>query len=350
VAASSLFSVADADGDAMTAYQFWDDVNGGGYWRLEGVQQAAGQNIDVAGADLGNLDYVGGANAGTEQVWVRANDGLGWGAWKNWLMSTEGGMLRGGLGPDTLEGEAGPTVLEGGAGNDTLSDTEGNNLLSGNEGDDSLSGGAGNDLLAGGAGNDTLNTGAGANLIAFNAGGGLDAVYSEAGAANTLSFGGGIGYSDISLSKDGNDLIVNAGAGEGVVLKDWYAGKDNVLNLQIVLDASDEFDATSSDALYNRKVQSFDFRGLVSEFDAALAQSPGLTSWQVTNALLQFHLSGADDAALGGDLAYWYGKNGGFAGISLAAAQQVIGAAGFGSDAQSLRPFSGLQEGFVKLA
>jgi hypothetical protein len=40
---------------------------------------------------------------------------------------------------------------------------------------------------------------------------------------------------------------------------------------------------------------------------ALLAASPGLTSWAVTNALLQFHLSGADDAALGGDLAYWYG-------------------------------------------
>jgi hypothetical protein len=89
---------------------------------------------------------------------------------------------------------------------------------------------------------------------------------------------------------------------------------------------------------------------MVAEFDDALAQSPGLTSWAVTNALLQFHLSGADDAAIGGDLAYWYGKNNGFTGISLAAAQQVIGAAGFGSDAQSLQPFSGLQEGYVKLA
>jgi hypothetical protein len=88
----------------------------------------------------------------------------------------------------------------------------------------------------------------------------------------------------------------------------------------------------------------------VSQFDQALAQSPGLTSWAVTNALLQFHLSGADDMALGGDLAYWYGKNGGFTGISLQAAQQVIGASGFGSDEQTLRPFSGLQDGFVKLA
>lgn len=34
-------------------------------------------------------------------------------------------------------------------------------------------------------------------------------------------------------------------------------------------------------------------------------KSPGFTSWDVTNALLQFHLSGADDFALGGDLAYW---------------------------------------------
>jgi hypothetical protein len=82
---------------------------------------------------------------------------------------------------------------------------------------------------------------------------------------------------------------------------------------------------------------------------SASKASPGLTSWEMTNALLQFHLSGADDAAIGGDLSYWYGKNRGFAGISVAAAQQVIGAAGFGSDAQSLRPFSGLQEGFAKL-
>ena len=88
----------------------------------------------------------------------------------------------------------------------------------------------------------------------------------------------------------------------------------------------------------------------MSQFDQALAQSPGLTSWAVTNALLQFHLSGSDDAALGGDLAYWYGKNGALTGISLQAAQQVIGASGFGSDAQTLRPFSGLQDGFVKLA
>ena len=74
-----------------------------------------------------------------------------------------------------------------------------------------------------------------------------------------------------------------------------------------------------------------------------------MTSWQVTNALLQFHLNAYDDAAIGGDLAYWYSRNRSLGGISVAAAQQVIGAPGFGSDAQSLTPFSGLQEGLARL-
>jgi hypothetical protein len=178
----------------------------------------------------------------------------------------------------------------------------------------------------------------------------MDAIYGGRDGGNTLSFGGGIGYSDLRLSKSGRDLVVSTGAGEGVTLKNWYAGNHSVLTLQIVLDATEDFDAASSDPLYNRRVQTFDFIGMVSAFDSARAATPGLTSWEMTNALLAFHLSGADDMALGGDLAYWYGKNGAFTGIGLQSAQQVLGSASFGSEAQSLRPFSGLQEGFVKLA
>jgi len=345
-----FFGTSDADGDPVAQYEFWDDVNGGGYFKVDGVQQAASQPIPVSAADLANVDYVGGADAGTEQVWVRASDGMAWGAWKNWLMSTEGAMLRGGSGPDTLNGDPSTPILEGGGGDDVLTAGDVNSLLSGGSGNDTETGGAGNDLLAGGTGNDTISTGGGHNVVVFNAGDGVDTVSSAAGAQNTLSFGGGITYDDLSLSKNGNDLIVNVGQNDKVVLKDWYAGYNNVLNLQIILDATSQFDANSSDPLYNSKVETFDFLGLVNEFDQAQAQSPGLTSWQMTNALLQFHLSGADDTALGGDLAYWYGKNGGFTGISVSAAQQVIGAAGFGSDAQTLDPFSGLQEGFVKLS
>jgi hypothetical protein len=351
VAAASLFSVNDADNDAITNYEFWDDINGGGYFKVNGVQQAAGQSIAVSAADLANTTYVGGASPGTEQVWVRANDGLAWGAWKNWLMSTEGGAVRGTAGPDTLHGDPNTPILEGGAGNDTLvADSATNSALLGGAGEDTLAGGAANDLLVGGTGNDNIDTGAGHNVIAHNAGDGIDTISANAAAQNTLSMGGGIGYDSLSLSKNGNDLVLNAGANDAVVLKDWYNGHDNVLTLQVILDATSAFDATAQDPMYNHRVQTFDFIGLVSQFDQAMAQSPGLTSWAVTNALTQFHLTSANDAALGGDLAYWYGENGTMAGISIASAQTVIGAPGFGQDAQTLRPFNGLQEGLVKLA
>jgi hypothetical protein len=117
----------------------------------------------------------------------------------------------------------------------------------------------------------------------------------------------------------------------------------------MVLDATREYDAASADPLRNSRIETFDFRGIVNAFDQARAQTPGLTSWAVTNALLQFHLKNSDDAALGGDLAYWYAHNGSLAGIGLQAAQQIIGAPGFGAEAQQLHPFSGLQDGLVKL-
>jgi Ca2+-binding RTX toxin-like protein len=271
-------------------------------------------------------------------------------AQQNVTMRTVDGFVSGTSGSDALTGTAGISVLEGRGGNDTLSAGGSNSLLSGGDGADTLTGGAANDFLVGGTGNDNIDTGAGHNVIAHNAGDGIDTIAANTAAQNALSIGGGAGYDNLSLSKNGNDLVLNTGANDGVVLKDWYNGHDNVLTLQVILDATSAFDANSQDPMYNHRVQTFDFIGLVTQFDQAMAQSPGVTSWAVTNALTQFHLTSANDAALGGDLAYYYGKNGALTGISIAAAQQVIGAPGFGQDAQNLRPFNGLQDGLVKLA
>ena len=260
------------------------------------------------------------------------------------------GLLRGDSQASVLLGQIGNTLLEGNAGSDTLTDEDGNNLFSGGVGDDVATGGAGNDIFAGGSGNDTLITGSGRNVIAYNAGGGVDTVYADAGAENTLSLGGGLQYADLSLSRDNNDLLLNTGADDKIILKDWYAGNSSLLNLQVILDATDAFDANAADPLYNRRVQNFDFLGMVSAFDAAQTVNPGLSRWALGDALTQYHLSGADDAALGGDLAYWYARNGGFTGIGVASAQQIIGAPGFGAEAQGLREFSGLQEGLVRLS
>lgn len=56
-----------------------------------------------------------------------------------------------------------------------------------------------------------------------------------------------------------------------------------------------------------------------------------------------FHLTGSDSAALGGDLAYQYGKNGTLAGIGLTSAQGVIGDANFGSQARWANPAAALE-------
>src|SRR2546421_403981 len=52
LSASSLFSVADADNDTMTKYQFWDATTGGGHFTVNGVTQGANQNSDVTAAQL----------------------------------------------------------------------------------------------------------------------------------------------------------------------------------------------------------------------------------------------------------------------------------------------------------
>ena len=79
IAASSLFTASDPDGDTITKYAFWNAGAGGGHFMLNGVAQGSGQEIDVSAAQLSQLSYQSGSGADT--LWVRANDGYAWGAW-----------------------------------------------------------------------------------------------------------------------------------------------------------------------------------------------------------------------------------------------------------------------------
>jgi Ca2+-binding RTX toxin-like protein len=260
-------------------------------------------------------------------------------------------LLSGGAGIDRLNGAAGMDFLEGGEGNDVLADTAGAGYFNGGAGNDSLRGDGAADFFLGGTGNDSIVTGTGADVIAFNLGDGQDTVAASIGADNVLSRGGGIAYSDLSLRKSGNHLILDIGTSDRITLSNWYASLDNrsMLTLQVIAEAMADFDAGGTDPLSDNRVESFDFAGLVGAFDAARTANPGLTSWAVTNALTQFHLAGSDEAALGGDLAYQYGRNGMLAGIGVDAAQEVLGNAQFGVQAQTLQPLAGLQEGAVRL-
>src|SRR5207244_1623326 len=85
VAASSLFTASDADGDSITQYDLYDNGAGGGHWLLNGTALANGQIDLVSAAQLTQVSYQSGA--GTDTLYVRASDDLQFGAWQRFMAS-----------------------------------------------------------------------------------------------------------------------------------------------------------------------------------------------------------------------------------------------------------------------
>jgi Ca2+-binding RTX toxin-like protein len=209
--------------------------------------------------------------------------------------------------------------------------------MDGGAGNDTLTSGSGNALMIGGKGNDKLVLGGGYDVIAFNRGDGKDTVSGKDSSA-TLSLGGGIRYQDLTLRRSGSDLVLEDTAGDRITFDKWYDGKryQSVSKLQIVTGSPTA--AQSADPLADNKVETFDFKGMVSAFDAASNSGHGVSKWALTNAIAQFQLGGSDAAAMGGDMAYQYGVNGTLAGVALSAAQEVANSSQFGKGAQTLKP------------
>ncbi|HWU54248.1 MAG TPA: hypothetical protein VN175_02020, partial [Rhizomicrobium sp.] len=82
-ALSSLFSVTDADGDAITRYQLWDSTRdpNSGYFAINGVAQPAGTVIDITAAQLAQTTFVTGSVG--DNLQIRAYDGIVWSAADN---------------------------------------------------------------------------------------------------------------------------------------------------------------------------------------------------------------------------------------------------------------------------
>lgn len=257
-------------------------------------------------------------------------------------------LLVGNSGFNILTGAAENDILQALNGNDTLTDSAGNTLFDGGSGTDSLTGNSSNEMFIGGMGIDTIITGTGADIIAFNLGNGQDVINASTGIDNTVSLGGGIQYSNLSFTKSESDLVLNTGGTDKLTLAGWYTGTTNksVANLQIIAEAMAGYAPGGSDSLLDNKVETFDFGALAAAFDVA----GQINGWALTNALLGAHLSGSDTAAIGGDLAYQYGKNASLSGIGLVPVQDVINSAQFGSSAQTLRTLAELQQGQTRLA
>jgi len=290
-----------------------------------------------------------------EIVGTIGNDSIKALAGNDWV-SGEGGddALVGGVGDDILYGGTGGDILNGGSGWDRLfadssySDMS-NDLLAGGADGDNLEASISSDLLIGGTGDDDVTGNDGNDVILFNRGDGSDwcgTSISENGVplaqrADTISLGGGISYADLSFERDAWDgLILNLGEGESIYFESWFntSWLDNkaISTLQVVTEAMPGYDPNSADPLLNKRIQQFDFAGLANQFEAALAADPTITTWKLAPHLADFSLGGSDTAAIGGDMAYLYGKNGNLDGLSEAELRAQLNDAAFGTASQTL--------------
>ncbi len=98
---------------------------------------------------------------------------------------------------------------------DVLFSRTGNDVLNGLAGNDVLTTGLGNDTLVGGTGNDELIGGAGSDRYVVNLGDGSDQIVDTQTASdtNTIAFGTGIQFADLTSRYDGQDLIIQIGTG-----------------------------------------------------------------------------------------------------------------------------------------
>jgi Ca2+-binding RTX toxin-like protein len=259
-------------------------------------------------------------------------------------------LIRGNENGNGLGGSYGTDILEGGGGHDILNDTEGRALFNGGAGDDRIFGADEAELYLGGSGDDTSVTGKGRDVILFNKGDGQDTLVMSGG-GKTLSLGGDFAYSDLTLSQSGGDLVLKMGALDQITFKAWYTSPaiQAVVNLQVIAEAMSAFRQGAKAPLLDHKVENFSFAGVVGAFDAARVADNTLSNWALNDALSDFHLTGSNSAAIGGDLAYRYGKEGSLAGVGLLAAQVIICDPGLGEQAQSLFSPERLQNGTLML-
>jgi hypothetical protein len=297
----------------------------------------------------GHNDDVVYAGPNTTEINVGSGNSTVYGGPRGTLVHGGGGVTHfmGGQGDDIFVGGRGVSVVQGVQGRASFTAADGPAVLQGGRGGDVLVGGSGNAFLAGGAGNDEITSGSAPSVVAFNKDEGDDRLHLGAGPA-TLSLGGGISEGDLTFTRHGDDLVLGTGGHGTITLSGWYTttpDKHNLVTLQLVEAASKSYNPKSTDPLVNRKVETFDFGKLAGQFDAAVAANPKLTSWSLMDGLLSAHLAGSDGEAIGGDLAFYYGLNGGLAGIGLDVAVATVQDSRFGKSAQKIDSWSEASHG-----
>jgi len=176
--------------------------------------------------------------------------------------------------------------LHGLGGNDTLYGQGGDDSLQGDAGDDRLYGRLGNDILDGGLGNDTLyggydagwSTPSGDDTYVFGRGYGQDTIIdadSSQGDMDTILFRDGIVPADISIRRNGSDLVLGiSGTTDSLTVKNWFFDESGQYQVERIRFADGtEWDA----ALINRAVlQGSEGNDIIYGYDGSADHLDGL--------------------------------------------------------------------------
>jgi Ca2+-binding RTX toxin-like protein len=316
----------DIEGDDNDVIQFGDGIS-----KDHVVVERSGADLILKDSQNGgSITILGWGNEDGQRIEnVQFSDGSVWD--KLDILHAASNQLLGTSGVDFIQAwGGGDEIINGGGGNDALIGADGGETLSGDDG---------NDFLLGGSGDDLINVGSGSNVISYNHGDGNDIVHLGGQGGNTISLGGGVEYAKLMFSRSGDDLVFTTGDGEGITLMDWYGNQQSVgvTNLQIIFDGNTLYDPYSNDELVNKKVQQFDFAGLVEKFDQSLVSTPSLSPWSLASSLLEFQVASNDFSAIGGDLSYNYGAYGNLDSLSSYDVKSAIADNQFGIKKQDLQ-------------
>lgn len=287
-----------------------------------GMQAALGLGNDFAVAAATNVVVDGGDG----------NDKL--------IAQKNANLLFGGDGDDNLRSEAASNILQGGAGADALT------ALNPDTASVLLDGGAGNDSLcsyncsifAGGAGDDDITVrvirdAPPTREVLFRKGDGADRVTFMAPSTQhpvrlVLSLSG-IEYSEMNLSRGGDDLILDFGGNDSMTLVNYYAsfhvGEINAV-IEIASETQSGFDPLAASDLRSRKVNAFDLSALAAQYISHEAQLGHAVPepWAIQVAMADFHLWASDTEMTGGTIAHQYALDGNFTNLSITAAQASL--------------------------
>jgi Ca2+-binding RTX toxin-like protein len=275
--------------DRVSIANWFGDYAGSGSYQVEHVEFADGtvwlapdltvKGLTVTGTDaaetLRGVTYQANAidGRGGNDTVIGGNlaDTLHGGAGDDTVSGSHGNdALFGDDGADKLNGEDGNDMLDGGSGNDVLDGGWGSDTLIGGDGDDVLGGTSLHDVFGnlnayssyssgsykaydatgyyynpslvqgntytGGKGNDTLNGTAGADTYYFNQGEGQDVISERIGtdATDRLVFGEGITAADVTVSRNGTDLVLQLASGtDRVSIANWFGGSSGSIDYQV---------------------------------------------------------------------------------------------------------------------